>query len=43
MSKYIENNTDMLREQGNNDPIYYIFDEITKAVLSKFRGVKDDN
>jgi hypothetical protein len=38
MSKYNEINTEMLREQGNNDPIYDIFDEITKAVLAKFRG-----
>ncbi len=35
-----QNNENMLREQGNNDPLYDIFDEITKAVLSKFRGVK---
>ena len=35
-----QNNEYMLREQGNNDPLYDIFDEITKAVLSKFRGVK---
>jgi signal transduction protein with GAF and PtsI domain len=43
MYKTNQNKQYMLREQGNNDPIYDIFDEITKAVLSKFRGVKDED
>ena len=43
MYKTNQYDNNMLREQWNKDPIYDIFDEITKAVLSKFRGVKDED